>query len=482
MTAVPSILAAGGKNLAKVLQNIEQAMDELGEGPVKHTLGGALTGAANEGIMTTAEAADAGLVGYVFASEVNDANTCQPCHSIHGEFLGTTAQMDQVREHYPGGGFGGYVKCKGRERCRGTIRIKWPHGVTVQDQPPEPTTEEKGAGYTAAMFPSHPDEAIPHLDSLVEQGEMTQDQADALLDQITDAFDAAEALAGGAAQLAEAARRALGDESETTEEQVAEAAGALREGRRVVDRMPRHAYSDRHLRSWRDTKEDLEMMIGRAGREMIVHDETEGTLPEWEQSLTSNERKGVYTYTTAAYLPMNVALDNVAGARDRDGIKRALDGLDRHLLQRYRGWNATDGNDRLADETMELWAALDKHPIRAEPVTVFRGVHPDTARGYNPGEIYGAMTAGDEFVVRGFSSTGLQEAVSENFTGRTWPSNNGRSVMMEITTRVGANVISVAELGEGESEIILPPNTRFRVVKPLDPETQKIHLEVVLDE
>jgi hypothetical protein len=114
---------AGGRNLQSVLSNVRSAMDELGEAQVRHTLGGALTGAQNEGRLATAEQTD--RLGLVIASEVNDANTCKPCSKIHGKILGRTDQMDEVRKYYPGRGFGGYVKCLGRERCRGTIRIKW---------------------------------------------------------------------------------------------------------------------------------------------------------------------------------------------------------------------------------------------------------------------------------------------------------------------------------------------------------------------
>lgn len=140
--AVPDLAAAGGQRLAEVLLNMRTAMEELSEAPVRHLLGGALTGAQNEGRLTAA--VDADIPGSVFADETRDANTCQPCRDIDARFLGMTDEMDDVRRHYPGGGFGGYVGCEGRERCRGTIRIEWPEGLDPidPDEPAEPDLDE----------------------------------------------------------------------------------------------------------------------------------------------------------------------------------------------------------------------------------------------------------------------------------------------------------------------------------------------------
>lgn len=117
------VYAAGGKNLRAVLDNVERAMDELSPRAVRHVLGGALTGAQNEGRLAAAEQGD--VDGVAIASEVNDSNTCGPCRKIHGKILGRIDEPDKIRKHYPGGGFGGYVKCEGRERCRGTVRYKF---------------------------------------------------------------------------------------------------------------------------------------------------------------------------------------------------------------------------------------------------------------------------------------------------------------------------------------------------------------------
>ncbi len=87
------------------------------EGP-RPQLSGALTGAQNDGRIQTIKRAPSAAL---YANEVNDANTCSPCSSINGKWLGNTEDMDEVLKLYPGGAYGGYVGCDGGPRCRGTI-------------------------------------------------------------------------------------------------------------------------------------------------------------------------------------------------------------------------------------------------------------------------------------------------------------------------------------------------------------------------
>ncbi len=56
-------------------------------------------------------------------------HNCDPCRSVNGTWLGNTDQMDQVLAAYPGGAYGGYVGCLGRERCRGTVVGVWREGA-----------------------------------------------------------------------------------------------------------------------------------------------------------------------------------------------------------------------------------------------------------------------------------------------------------------------------------------------------------------
>ena len=79
-------------------------------------LGGALHRAQNAGRIATLAAAP--TARYV-ASEKNDANRCDPCKDIDGtEF----DDLDAVRAAY---GSGGYLRCEGGVRCRGTVVAIW---------------------------------------------------------------------------------------------------------------------------------------------------------------------------------------------------------------------------------------------------------------------------------------------------------------------------------------------------------------------
>ena len=103
----------------QVVEAVETSLDALSEEGPRPRLTGALVGSENEGRLETMRA---GPVGAAYADEVLDANTCPPCRAIDGKWLGTIPDdIDQIRELYPGAGFGGYVDCDGRERCRGTV-------------------------------------------------------------------------------------------------------------------------------------------------------------------------------------------------------------------------------------------------------------------------------------------------------------------------------------------------------------------------
>jgi HK97 family phage portal protein len=91
------------------------------DGP-RPLLGGALTGAQNAGRIETLRAAPEGAL---YANERNDRNTCAPCREVNGRWLGNVSDMDRVLASYPGGAYGGYILCLGRERCRGTITGVW---------------------------------------------------------------------------------------------------------------------------------------------------------------------------------------------------------------------------------------------------------------------------------------------------------------------------------------------------------------------
>lgn len=105
-----------------VADAVTEALDLLTDAAPTDWCGGALTGAQNAARVETLRAAP---VGAIYSKETNDRNTCGPCSAVNGTWLGNTDQMDMVLASYPGGAYGGYVNCLGRERCRGTICGIW---------------------------------------------------------------------------------------------------------------------------------------------------------------------------------------------------------------------------------------------------------------------------------------------------------------------------------------------------------------------
>jgi HK97 family phage portal protein len=109
----------------QVAGKVGEALNGLSIDGPRQQLSGALTGtqveARYETILKAPEAA-------LYAAEILDENTCEPCEAIDGKWLGNTSDIEQVKALYPGAGFGGYVDCKGRERCRGQVVAIWRPG------------------------------------------------------------------------------------------------------------------------------------------------------------------------------------------------------------------------------------------------------------------------------------------------------------------------------------------------------------------
>jgi hypothetical protein len=86
-------------------------------------MGSALTAAQNEGRKAVLQAAP--QADHYYASEILDKRTCKPCKAIDGHEFRT---LEEASEAYP---FGGYAKCKGLTRCRGTMFAVWNITETV---------------------------------------------------------------------------------------------------------------------------------------------------------------------------------------------------------------------------------------------------------------------------------------------------------------------------------------------------------------
>lgn len=117
---------ASASSPAEVATYVQEQLSLLSPDTPRTTLGGALTGTQNEARIETLRKAPEGAI---YAVEVNDANTCAPCRAVDGKWLGNISDLDAITELYPGGAYGGYIKCLGRERCRGTICGVWRQGA-----------------------------------------------------------------------------------------------------------------------------------------------------------------------------------------------------------------------------------------------------------------------------------------------------------------------------------------------------------------
>lgn len=112
-------LAAGGDADGEdVAAKVDEFLQSLSDAAQTSRLAGALSAAQNESRIATFLA---GPSADVFASEVNDKNTCGPCAAIDGEYIGNTRDeniADAIDALYPNGG---YIDCAGKDRCRGSI-------------------------------------------------------------------------------------------------------------------------------------------------------------------------------------------------------------------------------------------------------------------------------------------------------------------------------------------------------------------------
>jgi hypothetical protein len=111
-----------------VAEHMQTYLDELSDAGIEQALGGALTDAQNQARGRTFAS---GPVGAIYASEQMDSNTCAPCKEIHGRWICNTDDQAAVYSLYP---TGGYVDCKGRWRCRGTVTGVWRPKTTKDGQ------------------------------------------------------------------------------------------------------------------------------------------------------------------------------------------------------------------------------------------------------------------------------------------------------------------------------------------------------------
>lgn len=89
----------------------------------------AINQAQNAGRIDTAETLEPLKI---WASELLDEATCDPCAKIDGKRY---KDLAEAREDYP---FGGYFRCDGDARCRGTLVFVYPKGGAAPAEAPAP--------------------------------------------------------------------------------------------------------------------------------------------------------------------------------------------------------------------------------------------------------------------------------------------------------------------------------------------------------
>ena len=109
-----------GAKVAEITDGVQSYWDGLTDGVQREAIGAGLSRAVNLGKLETyAGAKPRGWRLELVADERLDRNTCKPCRDIDGTVLPTA---DAAGLAYGGAG---YLFCKGRERCRGTVRGVW---------------------------------------------------------------------------------------------------------------------------------------------------------------------------------------------------------------------------------------------------------------------------------------------------------------------------------------------------------------------
>jgi ATP-dependent protease ClpP protease subunit len=109
-------LAAPGMAAVEVAERLVEYLATFTDAGTRAELGGALWAANSEGRHATFQRAPDDMQWV--ADEALDSNTCEPCGDVHGTVYATLAI---ARFAYPNGG---YYRCKGGLRCRGTYRPK----------------------------------------------------------------------------------------------------------------------------------------------------------------------------------------------------------------------------------------------------------------------------------------------------------------------------------------------------------------------
>lgn len=121
--------------VAEVTDAVQSYWDGLTDSVQREAIGSGLSRAVNLGKLDTYAQAQTKQKGSAWRLELRaderlDKNTCEPCRKIDGEVL---PNADAAALAYGGAG---YLYCKGRERCRGTVMGIWTNKAPKNDLGP----------------------------------------------------------------------------------------------------------------------------------------------------------------------------------------------------------------------------------------------------------------------------------------------------------------------------------------------------------
>lgn len=157
-SAVRQAMRVWGSGTAQhVAAQVDEHLAALSGAAVEEQIGATMTAAQNEGrfaVLTVAPPAE------YTATEILDKNSCKPCRDIDGTRYTT---LPDAREAYP---TGGYTKCLGGARCRGTLITVWPQDgeqaaagtiMVLAAATIPPTQHEQGGTVAYSTVQDHPD-------------------------------------------------------------------------------------------------------------------------------------------------------------------------------------------------------------------------------------------------------------------------------------------------------------------------------------
>ncbi|MEU9323195.1 hypothetical protein AB0D91_05185 [Streptomyces canus] len=146
----------GSGSAQQVAAQVDEHLTALSGAAVEEQIGAVMSAAQNEGRFAVLAVAPPATYT---ASEALDKNSCKPCRDIDGTKY---TDLTDARKAYP---TGGYTKCLGGSRCRGTLVTVWPQDsdqaaagtIMALAAATIPPTDHEQGGTVYRTVQDHPD-------------------------------------------------------------------------------------------------------------------------------------------------------------------------------------------------------------------------------------------------------------------------------------------------------------------------------------